>query len=59
MEIIGLIILGVIIFVVVGILGWGLKGLGAIFGFLSKGWWSCLGVIVWIFIFFLLFLGLV
>ena len=29
MEIIGFIILGVIIFVVVGILGWGLKGLGA------------------------------
>jgi len=56
MEIIGFIILGVIIFVVVGILGWGLKGLGAIFGFLGKGWGACLSVIFWIFliIFFLL-----
>lgn len=59
MEIIGYIFLGVIIFIVLGLSGWGLKLLGAIFSFLTDGLWSCLGVIVWIFIIFLLFLGLV
>ena len=58
MEIIGFIILGVIIFVVVGILGWGLKGLGAIFGFLSEGWGSCLRVIAWIILILLFLLAL-
>jgi hypothetical protein len=59
MEIIGFIILGVIIFVVVGILGWGLKGLGAIFGFLTEGWWTCLGYVFLIFFIILLLLALV
>ena len=59
MEIIGFIILGVIIFVVVGILGWGLKLLGAIFSFLTDGWWTCLGYVFLIFFIILLLLALV
>ncbi len=54
MEIIGYIFLGVIIFVVVGLFGWGFKLLGAIFCFLTDGWWTCLGVIVIVFIALLL-----
>ena len=59
MEIIGFIILGVIIYVIVGLLGWGLKGLGAIFSFLTEGWWTCLGYVFLIFFIILFLLALV
>ena len=59
LGIIGIIVLCLFLFVGGGLLGWIFKGLGAILNFLMQGWSSCLGVIVWIFIIFLLFLGLV
>lgn len=49
MEIIGIIVLCVIIFVICGLLGWIVKGLGAVIDLLFKGWGSCLSVIFWIF----------
>lgn len=49
MEIIGIIVLCVIIFVICGLLGWIVKGLGVVVDFLFKGWGSCLSVIFWIF----------
>ena len=48
LAIIGIIVLILIIFTAGGILGWLLKGLGAIFEFLLSGWGSCLRVIFWI-----------
>jgi len=50
LGIIGLIVICIIFFVGGGLFGWIIKGLGAIFHFLMQGWWSCLGVIFWIFI---------
>ena len=54
LTIIGVIVLIIIIFTGGGILGWLFKGLGAIFEFLLEGWGSCLRVIVWIILIFLL-----
>ena len=53
LGIIGIIVLIAIIYVAGGILGWGLKGLGEILGFINKGWGSCLKVILWIIAFFI------
>lgn len=55
MEIILLLILGGVLFVVFGIIGWGLKGLGLIFDFLMEGCSTTLGCLFWaILILFLL-----
>ena len=58
LAIIGIIVLILIIFTGGGILGWLLKGLGAIFEFLLEGWGSCLRVIVWIILILILILAL-
>ena len=58
LAIIGVIIVGLAIFTGGGILGWLLKGLGAIFEFLLEGWGSCLRVIVWIILIIILILAL-
>ncbi len=58
LAIIGIIIVGLIIFTGGGILGWLFKGLGAIFEFLLEGWGSCLRVIVWIILIIILILAL-
>ena len=50
LAIIGIIAIIGLIYVVGGLLGWGLKGIGEIFGFLSKGWDSCWTVIIWFFL---------
>lgn len=59
MAVLGIIVLCILLFVGGGLFGWIIRVIGTIFEFLMQGWWSCLGVIVWIFIIFLLFLGLV
>lgn len=59
LAIIGLIVLGLAIFTGGGILGWIFKGIGSIFELLLDGWDSCLRVIVWIILIFLLLLVLV
>ena len=46
LAIIGIIILGLLVFVGGGLFGWGLKGVGAVFDFLFKGWDSCIGAIL-------------
>ena len=53
LGIIGIIVLIAIVYVIGGLLGWGLKGIGEIFSFLGKGWGSCLKVILWIIAFFI------
>lgn len=56
--IIGIIVLILVIFTAGGILGWLLKGVGAVFELLLDGWGSCLKVIVWIVLIFLFLLAL-
>ena len=51
---IGLLVLVLILFTGGGILGWIFKGIGSIFELLLDGWGSCLRVIVWIILIFLL-----
>ena len=58
LAIIGLIVLVLIVFTGGGILGWVFKGIGSIFELLLDGWGSCLRVIVWIILIFLLLLVL-
>ena len=58
LAIIGLIVLGLAIFTGGGILGWIFKSIGSIFELLLDGWGSCLRVIVWIILIFLLLLVL-
>lgn len=50
--IIGLIVVLLLIFTVGGILGWLLRGLGAIFDMLLEGWNSILGCLFWIIVIF-------
>ena len=58
LTIIGVIVLIFIIFTGGGILGWLLKGLGAIFEFLLEGWGSCLRVVIWIVLIMLFLLAI-
>jgi hypothetical protein len=58
LAIIGIIVVGLAIFTGGGILGWLLKGLGSIFELLLEGWGSCLRVIFWIFLIFLILMAL-
>jgi hypothetical protein len=58
LTIIGLIVLVLIVFTGGGILGWIFKGIGSIFELLLDGWGSCLRVIAWIILIFLLLLVL-
>ena len=46
LAIIGILAVIGLVFTGGGILGWGLKGIGMIFDFLSEGWTSCPRVIV-------------
>lgn len=59
MELLLLILLGIIIFVVMGLAGWVLKLFDGIFSFLSTGFWRSCGCIVWIFLIFCLLVVLV
>jgi hypothetical protein len=58
LGIIGFILLIVVLFVGGGLLGWVLKGLGVIFGFLEEGCSTTLGCLVWVVIIIILLLGL-
>jgi hypothetical protein len=56
--IIGLIVVILAVFTGGGILGWLLKGIGAIFELLLEGWGSCLRVVAWIVLILFLLLAL-
>ncbi len=43
LSIIGIVIIGLVLFVITGLLGWGIQYLGAIVGFLAQGSWGCIG----------------
>lgn len=58
LAIIGLVVLLLIVFTGGGILGWLLKGIGAIFELLLEGWGSCLRVVAWIVLILFLLLAL-
>ena len=48
MEAIGIILLLIIAFIVLGLLGWGLKGIGVIFDFLWEGCTTSFGCLFWV-----------
>jgi hypothetical protein len=58
LAIIGIFVLVLIVFTGGGILGWLLKGIGAIFELLLEGWGSCLRVVAWIVLILFLLLAL-
>ncbi len=58
MEVIGIILLLIISFIVLGLLGWGLKGIGVIFDFLWEGCTTSFGCLFWVVIILLLIVGL-
>ena len=58
LAIIGILVLLLIVFTGGGILGWLLKGIGAIFELLLEGWGSCLRVVAWIVLILFLLLAL-
>ncbi len=57
MEAIGIIILLIIAFIVLGLLGWGLKILGWVFDFLWEGCSTSIGCLFWVFVIFLIIIG--
>ena len=58
MEVIGIILLLIIAFIVFGLLGWGLKGIGVIFDFLWEGCTTSIGCLFWVVIILLFIVGL-
>ena len=58
LAVIGIILVGIAVFTGGGILGWLLKGLGAIFELMLEGWGSCLRVVAWIVLILFLLLAL-
>jgi len=58
LAIIGILVLILIVFTGGGILGWLLKGIGAVFDLLLEGWGSCLRVVAWIVLILFLLLAL-
>ena len=58
MEAIGIILLLIFAFVFLGLLGWGLKALGWVFEFIQEGCSTSFGCLFWVFIAFVLLLGL-
>ena len=58
LAIIGLLVIIITLFTGGGILGWLLKGIGAVFDLLLEGWGSCLRVIGWIILILLFLLAL-
>ena len=58
MEAIGIILLLILAFVFLGLLGWGLKALRWVFEFLQEGCSTSFGCLFWVFMAFLLLIGL-
>lgn len=58
LAVIGIIVVGIIVFTAGGALGWLFKGLGSIIEFLLEGWGACLRVLVWIFLIILFVMAL-
>lgn len=58
MEIAGIIVLIIVLFIFFGLAGWLLKGLGVVFDFLMEGCSTSFGCLFWVFIILVLLLGL-
>jgi hypothetical protein len=58
MEVIGIILLLIIAFIVLGLLGWGLKGISVIFDFLWEGCTTSFGCLFWVVIILLFIVGM-
>ena len=54
MELIGIIVLVIIVFVVLGVGGWFLKLLGYVFDFLLEGFLKSIGCLFWVLIILLI-----
>lgn len=59
MEIVGIILLIILAFVLLGLLGWGLKALGVVFDFLQEGCSTSFGCIFWVIAAIVLLLGMI
>jgi len=58
MEVFGFIVLIVFAFIFFGLAGWVLKGLGVIFEFFWAGCSTSFGCLFWVFVLFLIIIGL-
>ena len=58
MEIIGIILLGIVVFVFLGLAGWVLKAFGWVFEFLEEGCSTSVGCIFWVIVAILLLIVL-
>ena len=58
MEVVGIIVLVILAFVFLGLFGWVLKAFGYVFDFLQEGCSTSFGYLFWVFIAFVLLLGL-
>lgn len=58
MEIIGIIVLIIVLFVVFGLAGWVLKGVGVVFEFLWEGCSTSFGCLFWVVIVFFVLMAL-
>lgn len=46
LSIIGIVIIGLVLFVMTGLFGWAIHYLGGIVGFLAQGSWGCIGYLL-------------
>jgi len=58
LSVIGIIVLLVVCFVILGLLGWGLKAFSWVFDFLKEGCSTSFGCLFWVFIIIFLLIGL-
>ena len=58
MEAIGIILLAILLFIILGICGWIFKALGYIFEFLFDGCLNSIGCLFWVFIIIVILIGL-
>ena len=59
MEVVGINLLLILAFVLLGLVGWVLKAFGWVFEFLKEGFFTSLGCLFWVFLIILLIMGMV
>lgn len=59
MEIVGIFVLGIILFILLGIGGWLIKLFGYVFDFLLEGFFKSIGCLFWVIIIIVILISLV
>lgn len=59
LSIIGIVLIVFVLFIITGLLGWGIHYLGAIVGFLAQASWGCIGCLLKILAAIFIFLVLI